>query len=277
MGDVYILSVKETLPGFLIPKEELGDVQFWIQMYGIPPLWHREEVVRFIGNLVGRVIEVDAKVRRASPKSLMFLRGRVEINTLEKLIRGTTVELDGLPVPIAFKYERLFNFCYWCGLVDYVLVNCEETLKPGFDIAKCEYGDWLRGIPPRPTPWDSSPWKPVLPRGTVQPRSFGNPFAQSGQTVPPGFRIMSEKQDPRVLPPPVKPALPSPVTATPEQFSFQAQALDKARKVYRRTGKGSSSSARKVDKEADGNSDHTAGKRRRGGGSDRSELRDALD
>lgn len=232
----YLLVVKEALPGYLIPKEELVDVPFWVQMYGIPPMWHREEVIRFVGSLIGRVLEVDPKVRRSSPTSPLFVRVRVDINTLVKLVRGTTVELDDLPVLVAFRYERLFNFCYWCGLVDHVLADCEEALKLGFVMDKCEYGDWLRDIHPRPTPWDNSPWKPVLPRGTMAPQSSGNPFARGGQSIPSGCRLMPKAPPQTLPPPPVRPALPagSSVPAPTAQFAFQAQDSENGRKIYKR-------------------------------------------
>ena len=47
------------------------------------------------------------------------------------------------------KYERLPNFCYWCGRVSHVEKDCEVWLKGKgyFKKEDQQYGEWLRVEP----------------------------------------------------------------------------------------------------------------------------------
>jgi hypothetical protein len=47
---------------------------------------------------------------------------------------------------VSFRYERLPNFCYWCGIPTHGEKDCEAWLKTG-DAEKeksPEFGEWLR-------------------------------------------------------------------------------------------------------------------------------------
>lgn len=143
----YCLALKEVPRGFVVPKENLIMVPFWIQLFGVPALCQREDVARFIGGLIGKVHEVDPTVRRRTGGGPAFLRVKVEVNSESRLVRGNTVELGEVNVPFALKYERLFKLCFLFALVDHVLEECEGTLKLSFYVNDCQYGEWLRGIP----------------------------------------------------------------------------------------------------------------------------------
>ena len=57
-----------------------------------------------------------------------------------------------------FKYERLPNFCYRCGLLEHDLKDC--TQEDGADVngnrGELQYGAWIRGEPARKGVWESS-------------------------------------------------------------------------------------------------------------------------
>ncbi len=52
---------------------------------------------------------------------------------------------------VSFKYERLPNFCYQCGLLTHGDKDCLETTKRpnGENAAHAQYGLWLRAEPKR--------------------------------------------------------------------------------------------------------------------------------
>ena len=55
-----------------------------------------------------------------------------------------------------FKYERLLNFCYRCGLLEHDLKDCLQRRgnnKNG-EVGDLQYGAWLRGEPMRRTRWE---------------------------------------------------------------------------------------------------------------------------
>lgn len=82
-----------------------------------------------------------------------FIRVRVSMNILAKLPRGTNIYKGEMFVPIFFLYERLHNFCYYCGIVDHVFSDWEEALAASKSMYDCQYGDWMFGFPPRHTSW----------------------------------------------------------------------------------------------------------------------------
>ena len=55
-----------------------------------------------------------------------FLRVHVEIDVSKPLCRGRSVVLvDNKETWISFKYEKLPNFYYWCGLISHDGKDCD--------------------------------------------------------------------------------------------------------------------------------------------------------
>ena len=82
-----------------------------------------------------------------------FLRVHVEIDMSKPLCRGRKVALDDDNERwIAFKYEKLPNFCYWCGLISHDGKDCDLWLarKETGHTEPTEYGPWLRAMPFNP-------------------------------------------------------------------------------------------------------------------------------
>jgi hypothetical protein len=88
-----------------------------------------------IGQALGRLIPVVDSEDEVSWGD--FVRIRVALNISKPLCRGKKIDLEGgKEVLVSFKYERLANFCYWCGLVTHSDKDCsiwlrsKETLNP---------------------------------------------------------------------------------------------------------------------------------------------------
>ena len=72
------------------------------------------------------------------------------INVSKPLCRGRKVLLgQGKEEWISFKYEKLPNFCYWCGLVSHDDKECSIYLasKGALNSDQQGYGPWLRAYP----------------------------------------------------------------------------------------------------------------------------------
>ena len=90
-----------------------------------------------------------------------YLRVRVQLDVTKKLIREKKIAVKGgEQCWIAFKYERLPNFCYKCGMLSHGLRDCPEgKVEALSELPALQYGAWLRGE--------------VLRRGGGDPSKFG--------------------------------------------------------------------------------------------------------
>lgn len=118
-----------------------------------------EEVGKDVGNSLGRYIETDK--RSWLPKQAKFMRVRVDLPIDKPLWRGgNIVNLDGDKVWISFKYERLPNFCFHCGILGHDQKHCPSL--PSDSELPNQYGEWLKANasskigPDKPRPSNSS-------------------------------------------------------------------------------------------------------------------------
>ena len=118
-----------------------------MQFHGLPIDQLTDENAVLIGNTVGNVIHSQVKEELIGGD---FLWIRVNVETTKPLCRGRKVLLEtGKEIWVSFKYEKIPNFCYWCGFVSYDDKDCNRWLasKGTLDITKQEYGAWLRAPP----------------------------------------------------------------------------------------------------------------------------------
>lgn len=92
------------------------------------------EIVDEIGETIGTVSRSEHSNDMVGGD---FLRVRVEVDVTKPLCRALKIAINNTDVAwIAFKYEKLPNFCYWCGRVSHSNKECEiwlankETLSP---------------------------------------------------------------------------------------------------------------------------------------------------
>ena len=76
-----------------------------------------------------------------------FMRIRVLVDTSQPLCRGRKICLeDGTVGWVRFKYERLPNLCYWCGLLTHSNKDCDLWVQSRGSLIESDqqYGGWLR-------------------------------------------------------------------------------------------------------------------------------------
>lgn len=79
-----------------------------------------------------------------------FLKVRVEVDVSKPLYRGKKVIMDDEEeVWVAFQYEKLPNFCYWCGMVYHNDKDCDIWLssKGSLLLESQEFGAWMQATP----------------------------------------------------------------------------------------------------------------------------------
>uniref|UniRef100_A0A803PM29 CCHC-type domain-containing protein n=1 Tax=Cannabis sativa TaxID=3483 RepID=A0A803PM29_CANSA len=154
---------------------------FWIQVYRLPFLSKSEDLARNIGGLIGNYIDVheDSLNEGWGP----FLRIRVGIDVSKPLLRGQMVAFPWIKdeLWLEFRYERLPNFCYECGIIGHVFNKCQVYLEKIDDGKEPDlpYGPWMEGSPLLKSPYDryrqdfskAGPWPFVtrLVRNTISP------------------------------------------------------------------------------------------------------------
>ena len=108
-----------------------------------------------IGAKLREVMEVD--VPDSGVRWGKCLRVRVHIDVSKRLVRGKKVIIEGGESRwVQFKYERLPNFCYECGMLNHAVKECPEKSTEKNQLAEgyMQYGAWLRGEPLRRKGWD---------------------------------------------------------------------------------------------------------------------------
>ena len=123
---------------------------FWVQIYSLPLKSRTRETGRAIGASLGKVLDVDVADTRVQWGRC--LRVRVEIDVTRKLIRGQKINIEKEEARwVQYKYERLPNFCYRCGLLEHDQRECSESvgIDKGDEKGDLQYGAWLRGDPVR--------------------------------------------------------------------------------------------------------------------------------
>jgi hypothetical protein len=103
------------------------------------------ETGRRVGNTVGRVLQVIDPDETGGGGN--WLRVKVMIDVEEPLCRGRKISFDGnSEVWASFKYERLPNYCYWCGRLSHTEGDCPTWLESQGTLKKedQQFGAWLR-------------------------------------------------------------------------------------------------------------------------------------
>lgn len=76
-----------------------------------------------------------------------YLWVRVQIDATEKLVLGKKVTIEGGERRwVSFKYKRLQNFCYRCGLLNHDVKDCLDTPEKDKQeaIENLQYRAWLK-------------------------------------------------------------------------------------------------------------------------------------
>ena len=100
-----------------------------------------EEVGKDLGSKLGKYIKSDRHSWLS--KQAKFLLIRVDIPFDKPLRRGgNIVNMEGDKHWVTFKYERLPNFCFFCGILGHDEKHC--TSSQGKSECHRQYKDWLR-------------------------------------------------------------------------------------------------------------------------------------
>lgn len=142
MGNLLVLKPIEE--GVVVSTMNFNVSPFWVQIHGLPVEKMTKANAETIGNRLGRLLGIEA-ISDGLLLERSFLRVRVELNLSQPLPKGFWLrrkEPSGFDLWIAYKYERLTDFCYACGRVGHENRNCKYVSRE--DGINSGYGPELR-------------------------------------------------------------------------------------------------------------------------------------
>ncbi|KAL0439587.1 UNVERIFIED_CONTAM: hypothetical protein Slati_2441700 [Sesamum latifolium] len=111
---------------------DLNWVDFFVHVHGLSLRRMSRHMVEFIGNQLGKFRDVE--LDNGSQVWGSSLRIRVGLNVNKPLRRVLKLHtVLGAESTISFTYERLPNFCYWCGHLGHIMKFCELNNPPPKD------------------------------------------------------------------------------------------------------------------------------------------------
>jgi hypothetical protein len=149
--DKHLVILKHIEEDEAIEEVAFCETAFWVQLHGLPVRKMTFEVVTAICSSLGKIDHVSEG--DANAEGGMAMRVRVIMDITKPLCRGRKIRLEkGKELWISFKYERLPNFCYWCGHVSHSDKDCPYWLrnKDSLRIEEQQFGQWLRASTERP-------------------------------------------------------------------------------------------------------------------------------
>ena len=145
--DKHLVVLKRYEEGSQVKDLVFDKAWFWVQVHDIPLSFMSKKVAESLCDTVGEV--------RRSPESIEddggnFFRVRVNIDICLPLCRGRVITLEnGEKAWVRFQYERLPNFCYWCGRLDHGDKQCNLWIrsKGSLSTDKQQFGSFLKVAP----------------------------------------------------------------------------------------------------------------------------------
>ncbi len=238
--DKFLVVFQRLHDDIAIDDLPFSHTSFWVQIHNLPVRRRTEDSAAAIGRTLGQVERVADQNDERGGENCMRVRVRMDITT--PLCRGRMIRMDeGKKGWVAFRYERLSNFCYWCGHLDHAQKDCDEGLwhQNSTPSEELQYGPWLRAEmdrPPRKTVVvvpGNLPRARAKPAWEHQPRD-PTPAASEPQSPTPVLETESDHTpDNAVLDMEIEenPGIPSitiPQKSNSEKFADQLREIDEA-------------------------------------------------
>ena len=149
--DKSLILFQRTEEGVPVTSMSFDQADLWVQIHGLSPHLLNSATAHQIGSTIGRVCQDSDEEDETGWGDLV--RVHVTIDVHKPLCRGRKIGLGGdREILVSFKYEKLPNFCYWCGLITHCDKDCSFWLRhrDTLEASKQQYGAWLRAPPGLP-------------------------------------------------------------------------------------------------------------------------------
>lgn len=105
----------------------LVEVDFWIQIHGLPVGYMSEAVGKQLGNFFGMFLQYDANNNSSIWRECMRLRIRLDVHKPLKR-KKKICKKNKSEVVVQHKYERVGDFWFICGLLSHAKRFCKKQL-----------------------------------------------------------------------------------------------------------------------------------------------------
>jgi hypothetical protein len=143
--DKYLIAFHRLNKAVAVENLPFHQVAFWVQLHNLPVLSMKRKVAIAMGSFIGEVLP--SLTQDEETGNGKYMRIRVRVNITKPLCRGRKIGLgNGTESWVSFQYERLPNFCYWCGIPTHGEKDCEDWLRTPENLRErpLEFGSWLR-------------------------------------------------------------------------------------------------------------------------------------
>jgi hypothetical protein len=119
-----LLILQPWSPALAINEVELHFCPFWVQVHNLPHQYMTVKNAIKIGKGIEDFLELD-NTFSGDLICRQFIRLKIDVNTSKPLVPGFYITRPGMDYHwIAFKYERLDDYCVACGLIGHKKGSC---------------------------------------------------------------------------------------------------------------------------------------------------------
>lgn len=123
-----MLIIQVIPPGEQPLKVPLWHMNIWIQIHDLPVGFMSEIASKQLENFFGEFLEYDPKNSNSIWRE--YMRIRIQIDVRRSLRRKKKVNRkDGSDFVVMCKYERLSEFCFYCGMLTHTKCFCRKNLE----------------------------------------------------------------------------------------------------------------------------------------------------
>ncbi|XP_031099707.1 uncharacterized protein LOC116003906 [Ipomoea triloba] len=187
---VKLEYMRQVRDGALPASVALDSLDMWVQLHDLPMGYTTGMVLEQIGNHIGTFVKLDDRYAGAPWKT--FYRVRVSL-PVDKPIkrRMRLMKRDKSTCWVTFKYERLHNFCFFCGLLGHSHKFCLKAREAAIPVELYPYDAtlWAGG---------SSGPRPVGERWLV-PAKGPNPLDSMPEVEPVVNHVRAQQAEPAVV------------------------------------------------------------------------------
>ncbi|XLR08093.1 hypothetical protein S83_036031 [Arachis hypogaea] len=118
----HYLAIRFWKPNFNPMKATIDSIAAWVRLPGLAIEYYEEEMLKRIGNILGKTMRVDTNT--ADKSRGKFARLCVELHLTEPLVLQYSI--NGIRYLV--EYEGLHSICFQCGLVGHDSNSCSGKL-----------------------------------------------------------------------------------------------------------------------------------------------------